>query len=70
MGLDDTAPYKVTVNCDWWAAERWCDEHIGVCGIHWYRPNIDIAVAASGDHRTTWYFKDEAALSLFLLRWS
>lgn len=65
--------YKVDVACDWVAAQDWCVEHIGQFGVDWYKFGIDIAPTVSrgpnGEITTTWVFKDEAMMTMFLLKW-
>jgi len=63
--------HQVTVGeIAWWDAEDWCEENIGPHIETWYKLGIDIAAATSDDKSTTWYFKDQQQLTIFLLRWA
>jgi len=61
---------------DWAEVEQWCLEHIGEWDQDWYRLGIDVAQLAVAieleDYgiETTWYFKDEQKMVMFLLRWA
>lgn len=61
--------YKAVIECDWWEAEQWCNEHVGKWNIDWYKLGIDPAASLFGDNTSTWYFADEQKMLMFLLRW-
>ena len=62
--------YKVVVDTDWPKAEEWCVKFVGEWDADWYKLGIDPAATIFGDNSTTWYFKDEHKMAMFLLRWS
>ena len=61
---------RADVECDWWEAEQWCNEYVGLWNVDWYKLGIDPAAAIFGNNTTHWYFKDEQKMVLFLLRWA
>jgi len=44
--------------------------HKVVVDTDWYKLGIDPVAHIFEDNRTTWYFKDEHKMAMFLLRWS
>ena len=63
--------YHVTIrNEDWEAAQAWCNHYIGKFDEDWYKLGIDPAeYILFGETRTTWYFKREEDIVLFMLKW-
>ncbi len=64
--------YHITIHQeDWQTVEGWCECNFGEFGDRWYKLGIDIADwLNTGSYRTTWYFKNEADVILFKLRWA
>ena len=72
MSLGPEWKYHVTINHkDWEEVAVWCQLNIGTFDQDWYKLGIDIArYIIDGDYRTTWYFKQEYAASMFVLKWA
>jgi hypothetical protein len=62
--------YEVAIECNWEAAQVWCDNNVGKFNVDWYKLGIDPAAIMFDDHKTYWYFKNEKDVSAFLLRWT
>lgn len=70
MELNSDLKYMCRIKCDWMQAQDWCTESVGEFNVDWYKLGIDPAASLFGDNTTTWYFKDEQKMLLFMLRWS
>lgn len=70
MEINSNLSYMAKINCDWPAAQAWCEENVGEFNVDWYKLGIDPAASLFGDTTTTWFFKDEEKMLLFLLKWS
>lgn len=62
--------YMIRIECDWVAAQDWCNENVGEFDVDWYKLGIDPAASLYGDYTTTWFFKDEEKMFLFALKWA
>jgi hypothetical protein len=70
MVMNSELRHKVVVDTDWPKAEEWCIEFVGEWDTDWYKLGIDPVAHLFEDNRTTWYFKDEHKMAMFLLRWA
>lgn len=70
MEINPNLKYMARIHCDWWDAQHWCEEHVGEFNVDWYKLGIDPMEGLYGEPTSTWFFKDEQKMLLFMLRWS
>lgn len=72
MKLGSEWKYHITINQDDVEEVRnWCLVNIGEFKKSWYKFEVDLVRwHLDGDHRSTWFFKQETDAIQFVLRWA